>query len=103
MSFLIRRGSATYGVSSIKSSQRQHDAIRHTDIPPPLNCPKISNDISTGERLAPNVSPEALPGSVGRLRLPVSRQSCWQRLFYFHYETNLPGRSQFKQVLPTRL
>src|SRR5215831_21138614 len=98
MSSLIRRQSASYRVISIKSSQRQHDAIRHSDIPPLLNFSKISNDISTGERLAPNVSPEALPGSVGRSRLPVSRRSCWQRLFYLHNETNLPGQSQFKQV-----
>src|SRR5215471_11998510 len=103
MSFLIHRRSASYGVSSVKSSQRQYDAIQHSDIPPPLNCPKISNDISTGERLAPNVPPEAFPGSVGSSRLPASRQSCWQRLFYFHYETNLRGRSRFKQVRPTLL
>src|SRR5262245_37506574 len=103
MSFLIHRRTASYGISSIKSSQRQHDAIRHSDIPPPLNCPKTSNDISTGEPLAQNVPPEALPGNVGRSRLQVSGQSCWQRLFYFHYETNLPGRSRFRQVRLTLL
>src|SRR5215469_9189664 len=103
MSFPIHGRSANYGVSFIRSSQKQHDAIRHSDIPPSLNCPKISNDISTGEHLAPNVPPGALPGSVGRSRLPVSRQSSWQRLFYFHNETDLPGRSRFKQVHPTGL
>src|SRR5262245_45244332 len=103
MSFLIHRRSARYRFRSSKTSQRQYYAIHPSDIPPSLNCPKISDDISTRERLAPNVSPEALPGRVGRLRLPFSRQSCWQQLFYFHNEINLPCRSQFKQVRPTRL
>jgi len=77
--------------------------VGHSDIPAWLSYPKISNDISTSERLAPNVPPEGLPGTVGRLRLPAWAQSCWQRLCYFHCEANLPGRSQLKQVRPTRL
>src|SRR5262245_23168280 len=102
MSLLIRRPSSSYGVRSIRSSRRQYDAIRHSDIPPRLSCPKISNDISTEERLAPTVPSETLLGTVGRSRLSGWAQSCWQRLCYFHYETSLNGRSRLKQARPRR-
>src|SRR5262245_46701629 len=98
MSLLIRRRETSYGVSSMKSSLRHYDAIPQSDIPPRLSCPKISNDISIGEHLAPNNPSEAHPGSVGRSRLPAWAQSCWQLLCYFLYEAKLPGRSQLKQV-----
>jgi len=57
MSLLIRRGSTSYGSarSIVAKTIRRDRAQRYSCV---LSYPKISNDISTSERLAPNVPPE---------------------------------------------